>query len=133
MVCGFPREDYLLMSELAIDLRFQRRGFGKLLVSKFEMRGFKKYNQINVGALDGAINFYKSLNYSPFLLVQFENNEYSKKNFANFEVLSIKEGSVELKIEECSLEKLIELRKIFPKAHLQYIFVKKKSTNEKIH
>jgi ribosomal protein S18 acetylase RimI-like enzyme len=126
VVCGFSRENYLLMSELAVDIRFQKRGFGKLLVTKFEERAFKDYNLIKVGARDNVIDFYKSLNYFPFLLVQFNNGEYSKKDFSKFKVLSVRDWGIELELEDCSLDKINELKKKFPKANLQYIFVKNK-------
>jgi len=125
IICGFPREDYLLMSELAIDFRFQGRGLGKILVEEFEKIGFKKYEKINAGALDNAITFYEKLGYFPFLLVQFNNEEYSKKDFLDFEILSIRDWGIELKISSFSLEEINELRKKFPKGNLQYIFVKK--------
>ena len=126
IVCGFPREDYLLMSELAVDCRFQRRKFGRGLVKEFDKIGFKKFNKINAGASDTAIEFYKSLGYKPFLLVQFEKGIYNKKDFSNFEILNIKEYGFELKIKECNINELNKLRKNYPKANLQYIFVKKK-------
>ena len=125
IICGFPREDYLLMSELAIDCRFQGKGWGKILVEEFEKIGFKKYKKINVGALDNAITFYGRLDYFPFLLVQFNNGEYSKKDFSDFEILSVRNWGIELKINSFSLEEINELRKKFPKGNLQYIFVKK--------
>jgi|TARA_B100002003_G_C13991111_1_gene478920 GNAT superfamily N-acetyltransferase len=124
VVCGFPREDYLLMSEIVIDSKFQKRGFGKILVKKFEKVGFENHNKINIGALDNAIKFYESLGYSPFLLVQFNNKEYSKEDFEDFEILSIRDQGVELKIDSFSLNELKKLRKKFSKANLQYIFIK---------
>lgn len=124
VVCGFPREDYLLMSEIAVDSKFQRRKFGEKLVNEFEKVAFKKYNKIHVGALDNAIEFYKSLNYKPFLLVQFEKGTYNKNDFSNFKVLRVREYGVELNINNCSLLELNRLRKLYPKATLQYIFTK---------
>jgi len=126
VVCGFPREDYLLMSEIAVDCRFQRRKFGEKLVKEFEKIGFEKYNKINVGALNGAIEFYKSLNYKPFLLVQFEKGVYGEKDFSDFNIISVKDYGIELELKDYTLEKLNELRKVYPKANLQYIFTKKK-------
>jgi len=126
VVCGFPREDYLLMSEIAIDSRFQRRKFGEKLVKEFEKVAFKKYNKIHAGALDNAIEFYKSLNYKPFLLVQFENGVYNKNDFSSFKVLRILDYGIELNPRNCNLIELKELRKLYPKAKLQYIFTKRK-------
>ncbi len=124
VVCGFPREDYLLMSEIAVDSRFQRRKFGEMLVKEFEKIGFQKYTKIHAGALDKAIEFYKSLNYKPFLLVQFKKGDYAEKDFSNFEILAIRDYGFELKIKDCNLKELSKLRKIYPKANLQYIFTK---------
>ena len=126
VVCGFPREDYLLMSEIAVDFRFQRRKFGEKLVKEFEKICFEKYDKINVGALDDAIEFYKSLNYKLFLLIQFEKGVYKKDDFSNFDIISIKDYGIELDLKEYSLEKLNELRKVYSKASLQYIFTKRK-------
>ena len=129
VVCGFSREDYLLMSEIAVDCRFQRRKFGKKLVQAFEKIGFKKYNKINVGALDEAIEFYKFLNYKPFLLVQFKKGIYNKKDFSGFKILAIKDYGIELEADKCNINELTKLRKIYPKARFQYIFTKKKETS----
>jgi GNAT superfamily N-acetyltransferase len=83
VICGFPREDYLLMSELAIDRRFQKRGFGKLLVKEFDkIAKEKNYSQIKVGAMDGAISFYNSLeDYNPLLLIQYDSGKYVPSEF----------------------------------------------------
>lgn len=125
VICGFPRENYLLISEIAVDSRFQRRKFGERLVCEFEKIGFKKYPQINVGAFDNAISFYLSLKYIPFLLVQFEVGTYTESDFPNFEILAIRENGFELKVNECSFKELNRLRKIYSKANLQYIFTKR--------
>ena len=126
VICGFPREDYLLMSEIAIDFRFQRRKFGERLVKEFERIAFRNYSRIHAGALDDAIEFYKSLNYKPFLLVQFEKGIYNKNDFLDFKVLKLCDNCVELEIKDCSIEELNKLRSLYPKASLQYIFVKTK-------
>jgi GNAT superfamily N-acetyltransferase len=127
VIFGFPREDYLLMSEIAIDSRFQGRGFGEKLVKEFEKKGFEKYNKINAGALDDAIEFYKKIKYKPFLLVQFEKGTYTKEDFSEFKINSIKEYGIELDITKCNLIELNKLRKKYPKASLQYIFTKSKN------
>jgi len=119
VVCGFPREDYLLLSELAVDRRFQKRGFGKQLVKEFERVASKK---INVGAEDSAIGFYKSLNYKPFLLIQFEKGKYSEEDFSGFKVLRQGNGFLEADADEVSLEKIEDLKKRFSNAYFQYIF-----------
>lgn len=125
VICGFPREDYLLMSEIAIDFKFQKRGFGKLIAKRFEEVGFAKYNKIQVGADDDAVHFYKSLNYSPFLLVQFDKGTYSKEDFSGFKIKSVRDWGIELEVEICSIKEINELRKKYPKAYLQYIFIYK--------
>ena len=112
VICGFPREDYLLISEIAIDSKFSKRGFGKKLIQEFEKIAFKKFSGINVGAQDNIIEFYKSLGYKPFLLVQFEKNVYNKRDFSEFEILSVKEYGIELKVDNCNLNELKRLRKM---------------------
>lgn len=129
IICGFPREDYLLMSELAIDRRFQKRGFGKLLVKEFDkIAKEKNYSQIKVGAMDNAINFYNSLkDYKPFLLIQYNPEKYVPSEF-NLPIIRTGnhgEDFVELEVKNPSILELENLRKKFPKAHFQYIFIKK--------
>jgi ribosomal protein S18 acetylase RimI-like enzyme len=125
IICGFPREDYLLMSEVAVDSRFQSRGFGKKLVEEFETTlKNTKYKKINVGAYDNKIGFYKSINYKPFLLIQFKEGDYKLEDFDALKIIKHSPGSIELKIEKCSLEELEKFRKKYAKAHLQYIFTK---------
>lgn len=130
VVFGFPREDYLLMSELAIDRRFQRRGFGRLLVKEFEkVAKEKKYYKINVGSEDKSINFYSSLNYKPFLLIQFGKGDYFEEDFNKFKIIRIynynkNNTAIEVKIINCNLELINKLRNKFPKAYFQYIFTK---------
>ncbi|MBU2576147.1 MAG: GNAT family N-acetyltransferase [Nanoarchaeota archaeon] len=126
VICGFPRDGYLLISEIAVDCRFQRRKFGEMLMGKFEEIGFEKYDKINVGALDSSIEFYKSLDYKPFLLIQFEKEVYGREDFSDFEILRFCQRSVEIGIKDCSLRELNRLRKIYSKASLQYIFTKGK-------
>ena len=134
LVCGFPRQDYLLMSELAVDFRFQKRGFGKKLVKAFEETTKKlKYKKINVGADDSAIKFYKSLNYKPFLLIQYKKGESLSKDFKEskeFKITKESEDNAYTLLEtninknEYTLENLKKLRKKYPKAFFQYIFTK---------
>lgn len=128
LICGFPREDYILISEISVDERFQNRGFGKRLVKIFEKKALKFGNKINVGAMDNAINFYNSLNYKPFLLIQFKKSDYSLKNFKNFKILKEKDYNddvnLEVKIEKSDLRVISNLRKKYPKASFQYIFTK---------
>ena len=126
IICGFPREDYLLISELAIDSRFHRRNFGRKLVEEFEEVAKKEnYNKINVGAQDESVGFYSSLRFEPFLLIQFNEKDYSKGDFKNFDIIRYALGIIEVKTKECDIPKLIKLRKKYPKAYFQYIFTKK--------
>jgi ribosomal protein S18 acetylase RimI-like enzyme len=128
IIFGFPREDYLLISEIAVDSRFQNRGFGKRLVEEFEKRAKTNYNRINVGAKDNVLGFYKSLNYNSFLLIQYKKEDYNKKEFSNFNTSSIKEYEdliiLECKVNNLDLNYLNRLRKEHPKANFQYIFTK---------
>ncbi len=127
VISGFPREDYLLISEIAIDSKFQKRRFGRRLVEEFEKIAKKKdYKKINVGSDDKAVEFYSSLNYKPFLLVQYKKNVYFPEKF-KLPILrkgNFGEDFVELSIKNPSLENLKNLRKKFPKAYFQYIFTK---------
>ncbi len=130
VIFGFPREDYLLISEIAVDSKFKNRGFGKKLVNMFEAVAKGKYNQINVGARDDAINFYLSLNYNPILLIQYKKNDYPISDFKRFNILNKKEDKnnyiiLEIKAKEVSKNFLKRLRKKYPRAHIQYIFTKK--------
>lgn len=124
LVCGFPREDYVLMSEIAVDERFQKRGFGKKLVKAFEKMALKFGNKINVGAMDNIIDFYKSLNYSPFLLIQFNDKDHSLKDFSDFKIIRSDSGFIEVETEICDINYIKRLRRKYPKAHFQYIFTK---------
>ena len=125
IICGFPREDYLLMSEIAVDLRFHGRGFGERLVKAFEKISKKDYNKINAGAHDKAIGFYKSLGYKPFLLIQFKKEDYSLEDFIGFQIVNYNPGIIEAKVKNCNIKIIEKLRKKYPKAYFQYIFIKK--------
>jgi len=129
VIGGFPREDYLLMSELAIDSKFQKKGFGKKLVKKFEEIAKKRYNQIRVGSEDKVLGFYSALKYKPFLLIQFKSKDYSYDDFNNFKIIRKYNFkgylTIEAKIIRYNLELLNKMRKKYPKAYFQYIFIKK--------
>ncbi len=131
VICGFPREDYLLISELTVLSKFQNRGFGKKLVEKFEnIAKQKKYTKINVGAEDKSVYFYESLKYRPFLLIQFKKGEYSKEYFKDLDLIREYEYdnnqyvAMEIKINKCDTIFLSKLRKKYPQAYFQYIFTK---------
>lgn len=128
VIGGFPRDDYLLISELAIDSKFQKRGFGKKLVEYFEQIAKRKYNKINVGAEDKAINFYSALKYKPFLLIQFKKEDYNK-DFDNFNIIRKYKFNeyitMDIGVQNFNIRYLERLRKKYPKAYFQYIFTKK--------
>jgi len=130
LICGFPREDYLLISEIAIDSKFQNRGFGNRLVKKFEEVAKEKgYKKINAGAQDNAVMFYQKLNYAPFLLIQCKESDYTNKNFKDMKIKrNVKNKDyriLEADITSADLNLLNNLRKKYPKVHFQYIFTKK--------
>lgn len=130
VICGFPRENYLLISELAVNSKFQKRGFGKRLVEYFEQIARRKYDKINVGAKNSAIGFYESLpEYKPILLIQFQKKSYSEKDFDNVDIIKKYDfdennKAIEIKVETIDLKYLEQLRKKYPKAWFQYIFTK---------
>lgn len=128
IICGFPREDYLLISELAIDSKFQGRDFGKRLVKYFEKVAKKDYNKIKVGAQDEVIEFYNGLQYKYFLLIQYKKGDYSLKDFKMFDFFrnneDKKQRMLECKINKLDLNFLTKIRKKYPKATFQYIFTK---------
>ncbi len=129
VIGGFPREDYLLMSELAVDSKFQGKSFGKKLVEQFEKIAKERYNQIRVGAEDKVLGFYFALGYKPFLLIQFKPKDYSYEDFNKFKIIRKYEfnkyKTIETKITKYNLGLLNKLRKKYPKAYFQYIFTKK--------
>jgi ribosomal protein S18 acetylase RimI-like enzyme len=119
-ICGFPREDYLLLSEIVVDSKFKGRGIGEKLVLAFE-KVSKEYKKIKVGARDSAIGFYYSLVYKPFLLAQ---GKFSQDDLCEFQVNKKGEGFAEIKIDSASIGLLEKLRKKYPKIDFQYIFQK---------
>lgn len=129
VLCGFPRENYLLISEIAIDERFQKRGFGRKLIDDFEKEAKKRnYSQINVGAYDTSISFYSLMRYKPFLLVQMK-KKYKSKKINGVQIIKDfilgNQRILELNVEKSSLGEISILRKKYPFASFQYIFTKK--------
>jgi hypothetical protein len=130
LICGFPREDYLLVSEIAIDSRFQRRSFGDRLLKEFEKRAIGKYKRINIGACDNSLGFYEKQGYNPFLLIQFKKRNYDLSNFENLidSESKFKEFEdfymIEIHRIEVSINKITALRDKYPDASFQYIFTK---------
>lgn len=139
VICGFPRENYLLIDEIAVDSGFQRRGAGKRLIEEFEKNANGRYKEIRVGTLDNAIGFYESLvDYKPFLLVQYKNYRKDRKNekedFAELEILKEWEDEagheiLEIRVGKADLDLLDRLREKYPKAIFQYIFTKSIESN----
>ncbi len=119
IICGFPREDYLLLSELAVDSRFNGRGLGRKLVEAFE-KANDKYRIINAGAVDFAVGFYSSMEYKPFLLIQNITNE----NLDEFEIIEKREEFAKIRITDFSKNTLENLRRKYPSLSFQYIFQK---------
>ncbi len=129
VICGFPREDYLLISEIAVDSRFQGRGFGTKLIKCFEEVASHNYKKINVGAQDDSIGFYNSLGYKPFLLIQYKKGDYSVNEFIkNFKIKKKRTGNnyvmLDIEIDKPDLNLLRRYKKKYPKAYFQYIFSK---------
>jgi GNAT superfamily N-acetyltransferase len=79
VIQGFPRDDYILISEIAVDRRFRRKGYGTLLIKAFETE--VQHKEIKVGAQDEAIQFYLSLGYKPSIYVQLKKDSWPPKNF----------------------------------------------------
>ncbi len=127
LICGFPRDDYLLMSEIAIDSRFHGRGYGEKLVREFEKKAHK-YKKIHAGAEDNAIGFYTKMGYKPFLLIQVLKKDYKPSDYSNFDIKKVLEVNnqiiIEVKTKEVTKKTLENYRKIHPLAHFQFIFVK---------
>ncbi len=135
IIQGFPREDYLLLSELAVVKEFRGRNFGRLLVQAFEKQAVKKdFKKIKLGAQDESIDFYKKQGYAPSILIQTRKKN-SKTRLGQllkkYKPISIKENKDIMIIElECPkkntpLEVLDKLKKEFNAFSTQYLFTKK--------
>lgn len=122
---GFPREDYILISEIAIDERFRNRGFGHLLIKAFE-KEIKTKEKIKVGAQDGTVNFYKSIGYQPSIFMQVKKENFDKNQFKGYKVIYQKEydGIIgfEIVCKEVNLNLLNRLKKKFNPLSVQYLF-----------
>lgn len=125
IITGFYRDKYLVLGEIAVIDYFQNRGIGNRLVKEFLKLQDK---EIRVGSEDDAIKFYESINFKPFLLIQYDKKDYNKRDFSEFEEFEYVENKghcmLSVKIGASSKEKIELLRKKFPKAYLQYIFRK---------
>lgn len=132
VIQGFPREDYFLMSEIAVSKKFRSRGFGALLVNEFEKRAKqKKFKKIKAGAQNNAVNFYKKLGYIPSILIQINKKDKIKdfeKLIKKYKIMSLKEIDdniiIEIGYQKLDISFLDELKKEFNAFSTQYIFTK---------
>lgn len=133
VIQGFPREDYLLMSELAIDVRFRKRSLGAQLVKAFEKNAKKlNYKKIKLGAEDEAVPFYVSLGYKPSLFMQVP--EEKQNEVINIfkkdkqKILSISTvnhlAGIELAVDSVDQKKLAYLKDKFNPVSAQFLFTK---------
>lgn len=134
IIQGFPRDDYLLLSELAVAKKFRGRHFGGLLVQAFEKQAVKEgFKRIKLGAQKEAIDFYKKQGYIPSILVQIRKKNSKiriKQLFKKYKPISVKESKGVMLIElEClrkntPLDLLDKLKKEFNAFSTQYLFTK---------
>jgi len=131
VIQGFPRDDYLLLSEIAVDIRFRSRGFGSLLIQSFEntakILGYKK---IKLGAQDYATNLYLKNHYTPSLFIQVKEdqkeaviNTFSKEDIIDISSYDSIIG-IELKVDAIDIEYLHDIEKKFRPISIQYLFTK---------
>jgi len=124
-ILGFPREDYFLISELAVDQKFRYRNFGSKLIKKLEnnVKG-----QLKVGAMDESTEFYKKMKYKRSVQIQIKISLFKQlKNFFDeIDILHFKKikDLVAIEIKDSDEKKV--LKKIFPRKIIskQYIFTK---------
>lgn len=130
VVQGFPRHDYVLMSEIAVDIRFRGRGFGTQLIKAFEDKakalGYKK---IKLGAQDNAVNLYLKNNYIPSLFIQLMDDKADdalkklKKNIINITKSNGMTG-IEIAIDRVDMNELNSIKAKFSPESAQYLFSK---------
>lgn len=135
IIQGFPRDDYLLLSEFAVAQKFRGRNFGRLLVKAFEKQAVKAgFKTIKLGAQEEAIDFYKRLGYAPSILVQVKKSDCKNKLVGllkKYKQESVKENKGVLLIElKCFAKNtpvslLNKLKKEFGAFSTQYLFTKK--------
>ncbi|MDI6738717.1 MAG: GNAT family N-acetyltransferase [Nanoarchaeota archaeon] len=133
VIQGFPRKDYILLSEIAIDEKFRNRGFGSMLLKEFEKKALEyNYLYIKTGAEDTAIIFYSANGYLPSLFIQVkEKDEKQTLKILEKEKCEIKEIShlnritgIEIASQNCNLSKLKNLRKLLSPLSAQFLFTK---------
>jgi len=125
VIQGFHRDDYTLLSEIAVDLRFRGRGFGSKLLHAFEK---KVKGKLKVGALDDVIHFYEKCGYSKSIQIQIPWKLFQKMKNAikHIKILSLKKIN-NLAIMEISIKDKHKLLKLVLSASIvskQYIFTK---------
>lgn len=130
---GFPRDCYILLSEIAVDKRFRKRGFGSMLIKEFE-KNAKRYNYpfIKAGAEDTAIEFYSANRFMPSLFFQVK--EEKEKSIIrllekeNYKIIAITHVNnitgIEIAIGNCNILKLKKLRKLLNPLSAQFLFTK---------
>jgi GNAT superfamily N-acetyltransferase len=130
---GFPREDYLLLSEIAVDMRFRSRGFGTLLIRYFEEEAKKSgYDKIKLGAEDNAVKLYLNNNYIPSLFLQVYDAVADEildgLKGTDMPIINVSKHDgmtgIELKIEKMDMSQLKSLKEIFNPVSIQYLFTK---------
>lgn len=125
VIQGFPREDYILLSEIAVDERFRNRGFGHLLVKEFEKN---VHGKIKVGAQENAVNFYKSLGYQPSIFIQVKKKNWDLSKLKGYRIIyQISFENIigfEIECKEVNLDLLDQLNKKFNPISVQYLFTK---------
>ncbi len=128
IIQGFPRDDYILISEIAVDQRFRNKGYASLLVKEFEKEVQEK---IKVGAQDEAIPFYLSLDYKPSLYIQLEKESpvapkyfISKQEFDNMVGYEIAVQKMDIDFLNKWKEKSISAQYLFTKMIISPLLVK---------
>ena len=133
VVQGFPRNNYLLVSEIAVDIRFKGRKFGSQLLREFEKNAKKDGHKIiKLGARDGATNFYLSNGYFPSLYIQVSiDQEETIIKKLNQDKESIKNVShvnnitgIEIAVKDCNPQLLSQVNKEFNPISAQFLFTK---------
>lgn len=130
---GFPRDDYILLSEIAVDIKFRNRKFGSLLMKEFEKNARRyKYSQIKAGAEETAIGFYSANGYLPSLFTQVK-EEYEAKTLKvlekqGYKIIAVtrvnKITGIEIASKDCNLSKLKDIHKLISPLSAQFLFAK---------
>ena len=126
VIQGYPRDDYILISEIAIDQKFRKKGYGSKLVKAFEKEIHNK--KIKVGAQDNSISFYKSLNFKPSIFMQFKKENFNQNILKDYKILYQKEYAgllgIEIEIKKISLNQINKFKDRLKPYSIQYLFTK---------